>query len=121
MTTTCFGVALLAVTGTLLHAAGGSDESAIRAARERSNRAIAAHDLDAAAAVWSADYVGVSSGNGRSIGRDEERRHFADLIATRPGVLFVRTPESIAVNVAETFVQTSCTGSHYCDAPPAVK
>jgi ketosteroid isomerase-like protein len=138
-----------------------SDESAIRSARDRSNRAIAAHDLDAAADVWSADYVGVSSGNARALSRDEERRQFAELIATRPRVTYLRTPDRISVNpdwrqagesghwsggwsaadgetrvggiyfakwkkegsdwriIAETFVQLSCSGTHYCDAPPA--
>jgi uncharacterized protein DUF4440 len=137
-----------------------ADEAAIRTARARSNQAIAAHNLDAAAAIWSVDYVGVASGNGRSIGRDEERKHFAELIATRPKVVYVRTPQTVTVNtswgqagehgtwtgrwsspegetrvggiyfakwkkeggdwriLSETFVQTSCTGTHYCDAPP---
>jgi ketosteroid isomerase-like protein len=136
------------------------DEAAIRAARARSNHAIAAHDLDAAAAVWAQDYVGVSSGNARAIGRDDERAHFATLIATRKDVVFVRTPSSVTINtswgqagesgrwsgkwsgsdgvtrvggiyfakwkkadgewkiIAETFVQTACSGTHYCDAPP---
>jgi ketosteroid isomerase-like protein len=142
------------------HARASTDESAIRAARDRSNRAIAAHDLDTAAAIWSKDYVGVSSGNGRAIGRDEERSQFAELIATRPRVVYVRTPQTVTVNtswgqagesgrwsgswsaadgetrvggvyfakwknedgawriIAETFVQTMCSGTHYCDAPP---
>ena len=137
-----------------------ADEGAIRAARARSNRAIAAHDLDAAAAIWAENYVGVSSGNAQSVGRDDERTHFAQLIASRPGVVYVRTPNAVTVNtswaqagesgrwsgnwssaegvtrvggiyfakwikvnsewkiLAETFVQTSCGGTHYCDAPP---
>jgi ketosteroid isomerase-like protein len=138
-----------------------ADESAIRAARDRSNQAIAAHDLAAAADVWSADYVGVSSGNARALNREDERRQFAELIATRPHVTYLRTPDIISVNpdwrqagesghwsgswsaaegetrvagiyfakwkqegsdwhiIAETFVQMSCGGTHYCDAPPA--
>ena len=143
------------------HTMATTDDSAIRAARDRSNRAIAAHDLEAAAAVWSADYVGVSSGNARALSREDERRQFAELIATRPLVAYLRTPEKISVNpgwqqagesghwsghwsaadgetrvggiyfakwkkegndwriIAETFVQMSCSGTHYCDAPPA--
>ncbi len=127
-----------------------------------SNRAtVAAHDLDAAAEVWSADYVGVSSGNARALIREDERRQFAELIATRPHLTYLRTPDQISVNpgwrqagesghwsgrwsavdgetrvggiyfakwkkegsdwriIAETFVQLSCGGSHYCEAPPA--
>lgn len=143
-----------------LFAQSAADETAIRAARARSNRAIAAHDLTAAAAVWAPDYVGVSSGNVRAIGHDEEREHFAQLIAARKDVVYVRTPSSVTVNtnwgqagesgrwsgkwsgpdgitrvggiyfakwkkadgewkiIAETFVQTTCSGTHYCDAPP---
>jgi len=137
-----------------------TDEAAIRSARARSNRAIAAHSLDSAAAIWSADYVGVSSRNHRSVGREAQRESFTRIFATRPGVVFVRTPTSITVNtawaqagengrwtgrwtgpdgvtrvggiyfakwrrengewriLAETFVQTSCAGTTYCDSPP---
>jgi hypothetical protein len=155
--------AALAVGATRLHGqSAATDEAAIRAARARSNRAIVAHNLDSAAALWSPDYVGVSSTNSRAIGRDAERALLAQLIAARPDVVYVRTPLSVSVNVAwghagesgrwsgkwsgadgvtrvggtyfakwtkasgtwtivaETFVQTSCSGTHYCDAPPRV-
>jgi ketosteroid isomerase-like protein len=136
------------------------EEAAIRAARASQNRALAAHDLDAIAATWSIDYVGLSSTNARVIGRDAKREDFAKQFAARPNLLFVRTPTSIIVNtvwghaaesgqwsgewtladgttrvggvyfakwqkeegvwriLAETFVQTSCTGTRYCDAAP---
>lgn len=145
----------------LMAQSAAADQAAIRAARARSNRAIATHDLDAAAAIWSEDYVGISSRNARSVGRVEEREQFAQLLASRPGVVFVRTPDAVTVNtswsqagesgrwtgnwsgadgathvggiyfakwikqngewriLAETFVQTSCSGTPYCDAPPA--
>src|SRR4029077_5118226 len=77
-----------------------SDETMIRAARARSNRAIAAPDLDSAAVLWSPDYVGISSTNSRAIGRDAERALVAQLIASRPDVVYVRTPASITVNSA---------------------
>lgn len=138
------------------------EEADIRVARARSNRAIAAHDLDSAAVLWSPDYVGVSSTNSRAIGRDAERALLAQLFASRPDAVYVRTPASITVNVAwgqagesgrwsgkwsgangvtrvggtyfakwtkssgawtivaETFVQTSCSGTNYCDTPPRV-
>lgn len=137
-----------------------SEEAAVRAARTIQNRAIAAHDLDAIAAIWSIDYVGVSSANVRVLGRDGKREDFAKQFAARPDVVYVRTPTSITVNtawaqagesgrwsgrwtaqdgttniggiyfakwrkedgvwriLAETFVQTSCSGTRYCDAPP---
>lgn len=151
---------LLAVA--LMSSPAPSDETAIRSARARSNRAIAAHDLDSAAVIWSANYVGVSSRNDRAVGRDEERSQMAGIFASRPEVVFVRTPTSITVNakwaqagenghwtgkwsgpagitrvggiyfakwrreegvwriLAETFVQTSCAGTPYCDNPPAI-
>jgi ketosteroid isomerase-like protein len=138
-----------------------SPDSAIRAARARSNRAIAAHDADATTAVMSDDYVSVSSGNTRNVGRDAARVSYAQIFSTRRGVIFVRTPKTITVNpawgqagesgtwtgkwssadgsvrvggiyfakwnktggrwllLAETFVQTSCSGTEYCNAPPA--
>jgi hypothetical protein len=139
-----------------------SDQGDIRSARARSNRAIAAHDVDAAALIWSEDYVGVSSRNDHAVGRNEERSQLAGIFASRPEVVFVRTPTSITVNakwgqagengrwtgrwsgpegitrvsgiyfakwrreestwriLAETFVQTSCSGTSYCDTPPGL-
>ncbi|MEO7084874.1 MAG: DUF4440 domain-containing protein [Gemmatimonadaceae bacterium] len=138
-----------------------TDRAAIRAARAASNRAIAAHDADAAAAIWSVDYVGVSSSNVRTVGRDAERQHVANIFSARNDAVYVRTPSSVVVNagwgqaaesgqwtgqwggaagttkiggvyfakwkresdgswriIAETFVQTTCSGTAYCDAPP---
>ena len=101
------------------------------------------------------------SGNARALSRDEERRQFTELVATRPHLTYLRTPEKISVNpdwqqagesghwsghwsgvdgetrvggiyfakwkkegadwriIAETFVQMSCSGTRYCDTPPA--
>ena len=137
-----------------------ADEAAIRAARDRSNRAIAAHDVDGTTRVFLPEYVSVSSGNGRTVGRDAGRANYTQIFANRPGVVFVRTPRTITVNatwgqagesghwtgrwsspdglirvggeyfakwktlgghwrlLTETFVQTTCSGGHYCDAPP---
>ena len=76
------------------------DESAIRAARRQSNRAIAAHDADGVVGLMLPEYVGVSSGNNRTIDRDAARASFAQLFASRPGLVFVRTPRAINVNRA---------------------
>ena len=139
-----------------------SDERAIRAARARSNAAIAAHDTDGVASVMDLEYVGLSSRDARTVGRQAARADYATLFATRPGVVFVRTPRSFYINalwgqageigdwtgrwssadgkvrvggkyfakwrtvggqwrlLAETFVQTMCTGASYCNAPPVV-
>lgn len=136
------------------------DESRIRAARGHSNRAIAAHDTAALASVWLPEFHMVSSTNVQSPGRAAAVARFADLFASRPDVIFVRTPSTITVNrqwgqaaeqgrwtgrwtqddgvtrvggiyfakwkkaadewklLAETFVQTTCSGTRYCDSPP---
>lgn len=95
----CAAVAVLAaIAGRRSAQVPSSDEALIRAARERSNKAIAAHDTAAIASVWLPEYVSVSSTNTRSIGRDSARANFARLIGTRAGVVFTRTPAAITVN-----------------------
>jgi ketosteroid isomerase-like protein len=138
----------------------GSDESQIRAARARSNRAIAAHDTAAIANAWLPEFHIVTSVNRQSAGRDAARTAMGDTFVARPDVVYVREPTSITVNakwghaaengrwtgrwtqrdgvtrvggvyfakwkktdagwklLSETFVQTSCSGTSYCDAPP---
>ncbi len=95
-------LAALGLLATGAHAAsarqGSDDEAAIRAARARHNQAIVEHDLETMARIWSPDHVGVSSRNSRSLGVDEERRSFAAMYATRPGLVFVRTPTRVEVN-----------------------
>ena len=140
--------------------AQSSDESAIRAARDRSNRAIAAHDLDGVASVWLPEFHSVSSTNAQANGRDAARATFAQYFAVRPDVVYLREPTAITVNtawgqagesgrwtgswtqadgvtrvggiyfakwkrvgsawmlLAETFVQTSCSGTRYCETSP---
>jgi ketosteroid isomerase-like protein len=149
---------LFALAGSAL--AQPADEAAIRAARNRSNRAIAAHDLDGVASVWLPEFHSVSSTNAQANGRDAARASFARYFETRPDVVYLREPNTIAVNsawgqagesgrwsgswtqadgvtrvggiyfakwkradgrwmlLAETFVQTSCSGTTYCQLPP---
>ena len=75
-----------------------SEEAAIRAARAHSNHAIAAHDVEGVVSVMASEYFGLSSGNSRSVGRDAARESYAHIFASRPGVVFVRTPRAITVN-----------------------
>ena len=91
-------LALLLVTRAASAQDAARDEAAIRAVRLRHNQAIAAHDLQGIAAPWSPDRVGVSSRNGRTVGLEAERASWAELLATRPGVVFVRTPTAIEAN-----------------------
>ena len=148
----------LAVAGAAL--AQSTDDAAIRAARDRSNRAIAAHDLEGVASVWLPEFHSVSSTNAQANGRDAARANFAQYFATRPDVVYLREPTSITVNaawgqagesgswtgswtqadgvtrvggiyfakwkrvdarwmlLAETFVQTTCSGTKYCETSP---
>ena len=78
--------------------ARATDEGAIRAARAYSNHAIAAHDVEGVVSVMASEYFGLSSGNSRSVGRDAARASYAHIFASRPGVVFVRTPRAITVN-----------------------
>ena len=80
--------------------AASADEMAIRAARDISNRAIAAHDLDGVASVWLPEYSSVTSANVQSSGRDAARARFAQNFATRPDITYVRSPTAITVNTA---------------------
>ena len=91
----CWAVAAAPAYGQSLN----TDESSIRAERARSNRAIAEHDVDAVARVLLPEYVAVSSGNIRTVGRAATRASYAQIFASRPGVVFVRAPRRIAVNV----------------------
>ena len=80
--------------------AQSADEMAIRAARDLSNRAIAAHDLDGTASVWLPEYSSVTSHNGQSSTRDAARARFAQNFAARPDIVYVRSPTAITVNTA---------------------
>jgi len=88
---------LLAATGALAQPAS-TDEAAIRAVRARYNAAIAAHDVTAMMDAWLPNYVAVTSRNAREVGRDAARDSYAELIRTRPEVVFVRTPIAVTVN-----------------------
>jgi hypothetical protein len=75
-----------------------TDAELIRIARRASNQAIARHDTIALARVFAPEFVSISSTNARSIGADSARSRYAQLFKTRRDVVFIRTPDSIAVN-----------------------
>jgi ketosteroid isomerase-like protein len=74
-----------------------TDEDMIRAARSRSNAAIAAHDPAAIARVWMEDVHVVSSTSAQTAGRAENQRRMAQQFANRPDTVYVRTPTDIDV------------------------
>lgn len=78
-------------------AATTTDVAAIRAARERSNRAIASHDLAGVVAEMMPDVYVVSSAGLQISGRALNRARFADQFAGKPDIVYRRTPDSVAV------------------------
>jgi uncharacterized protein (TIGR02246 family) len=93
-------VCALVSTGLLSIAAAPSDEAMIRAARARSNAAVAAHDVEGVVGAMTPDCVALSSTNIRTVGREAARANYADIFKARPDVNFVRTPRTIEVNAA---------------------
>ena len=77
-----------------------TDEQMIRAARARSNAAIAAHDLTAIAGEWMPDVHVVSSTSAQTAGREANQQRMAQQFKNRPDTLYVRTPSTIEVNAA---------------------
>ena len=73
------------------------DELAIRATRDESNRAIANHDTAAIAKSWTVDYHIVSSRNNETSGRKANSDRLAAEFASKPDVIYIRTPDSIKV------------------------
>jgi ketosteroid isomerase-like protein len=69
-----------------------TDDQMIRAARVRSNQAIAAHDVDAIARFWMDTVHVVSSTSDQAAGRDANRQRFARQFANRPDTTYVRQP-----------------------------
>jgi uncharacterized protein (TIGR02246 family) len=74
-----------------------SDESMIRAARARSNAAIAKHDLDGISRVWMEDVHIVTSTSARGTGRDENRQRMGRQFASRPDTTYVRRTTDVQV------------------------
>ena len=73
------------------------DEALIRAARARSNQAIAAHDLAGIARAWTADVHIVTSTSAQASGRDANQQRMAQQFKNRPDTIYVRQPATIEV------------------------
>jgi uncharacterized protein (TIGR02246 family) len=74
-----------------------TDERLIREARARSNAAIAAHDADAIARVWTEDVHVVRSTGTQTSGREPNRQRMAKQFAARPDTIYIRQPSAIDV------------------------
>ena len=78
-------------------AAQDGDDQLIRAARERSNAAIAAHDLAAIASVWMNDVHVVSSTSAQTAGRLQNQERMATQFRNRPDTIYVRRSTVVEV------------------------
>lgn len=73
------------------------DGASIRAARARSNAAIAKHDLAGVAAHWMPDIHIVTSTSAQGTGREINARRMAEQFKRRPDTVYVRTPSAVEV------------------------
>jgi ketosteroid isomerase-like protein len=74
-----------------------SDDELIRAARVRSNEAIAAHDLAGIASVWMDDVHVVSSTSAQTAGRAQNQLRMAAQFGNRPDTVYIRRSTAIDV------------------------
>ena len=93
----CALCSVLCAPGVQPMTADAQDLRLIRETREKSNAAIAAHDADALAKTWMADVTVVTSTGATQTGREANRAAFAAQFASRPDVVYVRTPSEIEV------------------------
>jgi ketosteroid isomerase-like protein len=92
-------VAVVAALAVEALAAGqeSGDEQLIRAARARSNAAIAAHDLDGIQSAWMPDVHVVSSTSAQTAGSGANRERMARQFQLRQDTIYVRTPGRVEV------------------------
>jgi ketosteroid isomerase-like protein len=81
----------------LCAAAQDGDDQLIRAARGRSNAAIAAHDLAGIASVWMDDVHVVSSTSAQTAGRLQNQERMASQFRNRPDTIYVRRSTAVEV------------------------
>jgi len=74
-----------------------ADETGIRAARARSNAAIAKRDVAGIAAHWMPDVHIVTSTSAQGTSREVNGQRMADQFKRRPDTIYVRTPATVDV------------------------
>ena len=99
------GIALVSSCSTVSRAieaiaTASAPEADIRDVRARSNRAIAAHDLETVIATLTSDVVVTGGNGGVTFGRDSVRAVFRRNFADTTFIDFLRTPDSITVSTA---------------------
>lgn len=90
-------------------AAAQTDAAAIRARRAASNASIARHDTVGVAAILAPDVMVLTSTSAAIVGRDRNVALFARQFATRPDVVYRRTPLDVRVN--QTWAMASESGT----------
>ena len=85
------------LTTILARAAASGDVAEIRAARARSNAAIAAHRAEAVRALFTDDYTALPGSSGRPLSAEQTTRRLAAAFADPAFVTYVRTPGRIVV------------------------
>lgn len=89
---------IAALAGVVLAMASADDAGAIRAARDRYNAAIAAHDVAGVRAAFSDDYTGIAGSGGEVIAGARAMTDYFARAFRQPGFGgFVRTPEVVTV------------------------
>ena len=88
---------LALASGLLLMSAQTGDEQLVRAARDRSNAAIAKHDLDGIAAAWMDDVNVLTSTSAQATGKTANRERMAAQFKNRPDTNYIRTPITVDV------------------------
>lgn len=83
--------------GASLAGTGPGDEVAVRAARARFNRAIAAHDSVHLSDEWSDDIHVIASRGNLATDRAGYRRLLIDQWPTRPGIVYDRQPDRVVI------------------------
>jgi ketosteroid isomerase-like protein len=81
----------------LVMSAQSSDEQLIRAARDRSNAAIAKHDLDGIATAWMDTVHVVSSTSAQTAGKAANRDRMAAQFTNRPDTIYIRKPITVEI------------------------
>ncbi len=78
-------------------AAQATDASLIRQGRASSNAAIARHDTAGIGAILADNVVVVTSNSVHALSRATNVQRFAEQFRSRPGVVYVRTPDEVKV------------------------
>ena len=92
----CFALTCVS-TVTAVDAQARPDEQVIRQRRASSNAAIARHDTTGIGAILADNVVVVTSNSVHAIGRATNLQRFAEQFRSRPGVVYLRTPDEVKV------------------------